>query len=418
VPVSRRVCLVALPLVVAAFSVLPSPAGAAPLVHGWGRRAVCAEAGAHQARCHSHVVTDGSSRPLASVSPSSSALPPSDLWGAYGLSTTFPPTAPAGGAGQTVAIVDAYDNPNAAKDLLAYRKYYNLRLCSDGTVSCLFTKVNQSGAASPLPAPSTSWGQEIDLDIEMASAVCPNCNILLVEARSSYFSDLVTAVDTAARLNANAISNSYGGGEFSGEAGSAYDGHFNHPGVAMTVSSGDSGYGVQFPAASRYVTAVGGTSLTYNRTTGARSETAWSGAGSGCSAYIAQPAWQAGLGSCANRTVADVSAVADPATGVTVYDSYGSRHSANWYVFGGTSVASPVVAGVFALAGTTGPSPSGASMNAVPYATYDKVAKTSGSLWDVTSGSNGTCTSTYLCTAVTGYDGPTGLGTPRGTTGF
>jgi subtilase family serine protease len=234
----------------------------------------------------------------------------------------------------------------------------------------------------------------------------------LVEARSSSVADLLAGVDTAAAMGAGAISNSYGAGEFSAERTATYDGHLNHPGVAITASSGDNGYGVEFPAASEYVTAVGGTRLSYNRSTGARSETAWSGAGSGCSAYIAQPTWQAGLGSCPRRTVADVAAVADPATGVAVYDSYGSSGGANWYVFGGTSVASPIVASVYALAGTTGAVAGGTRYNSVPYAHRS-------SLFDVVSGSNGHCgTSTYLCTARTGYDGPTGLGTPNGLDAF
>src|SRR3954471_4037350 len=148
----------------------------------------------------------------------------------------------------------------------------------------------------------------------MASAICPNCHILLVEANSNSFADLGAAVDRAAAMGANTISNSYGGPEFSQETQAAYGGHYNHPGHAITVSSGDSGYGVEFPAASPYVTAVGGTSL--RKATNARgwTETAWSGAGSGCSAYVGAVSWQSGLTSCARRVVADVSAIADPNT--------------------------------------------------------------------------------------------------------
>lgn len=169
------------------------------------------------------------------------------------------------------------------------------------------------------------------------------------------------------------------------------------------MSSGDAGYSVEFPAASQYVTAVGGTSLVRASDGRGWTESAWSGAGSGCSAHISQPSWQGPVDpGCARRSVADVSAVADPGTGVLVYDSYGLK---GWYVFGGTSVASPIVAGMFALA-----------KNA---ATIDGsyLDGHAGSLWDVTSGSNGSC-GNYLCTAATGYDGPTGLGTPNGMTAF
>ncbi len=181
--------------------------------------------------------------------------------------------------------------------------------------------------------------------------------------------------------------------------------HFNHPGVMITVSSGDAGYGVEFPAASQYVTAVGGTSLT--KSGGAFSETAWNGAGSGCSKYVSKPTWQTDA-DCTKRTVVDVSAVADPNTGVSVYDTYGlNKHSAGWLVFGGTSVAAPLVGAVYALAGNEG---------SITYGSFSYAH--TGSLFDVVSGSNGSCGGTYLCTAVAHYDGPTGNGTPRGTGAF
>ena len=321
---------------------------------------------------------------------------PADLQAAYGLPSST------AGAGQTVAIVDAYDNPNAEADLATYRAQYGLPPCT--TANGCFRKVNQNGG-TVYPAGDVGWGQEIALDLDMVSAICPNCKILLVEATTSGFNDLGAAVDRAVALGANAVSNSYGANEFNGEIG--YDAYYNHPGVAITASSGDSGYGVQYPAASSYVTAVGGTSL--NRTATARgwSEGAWSGAGSGCSAYVAKPGWQHD-GGCARRTVADVSAVADPYTGVAIYDSYcTATSSCNWQVFGGTSVAAPVIAGVYALGGHT----SSVTAGAYPYGQ-------TAALYDVTSGSNGSCNSSYLCTAVAGFDGPTGLGTPHGTTAF
>jgi len=182
--------------------------------------------------------------------------------------------------------------------------------------------------------------------------------------------------------------------------------HFNHPGVAITASSGDNGYGVEFPAASQYVTAVGGTTLTRGGGTRGWTETVWSGAGSGCSAYITKPSWQTN-GNCTKRTVADVSAVANPNTGVSVYDSFSYRGASGWLVFGGTSVAAPIIASVYALAGNS---------SSITYGSYP-YSHTS-SLFDVTSGSNGSCGGTLLCTAGVGYDGPTGLGTPNGTTAF
>ena len=336
---------------------------------------------------------------------------PSDLKSAYNI--------PAGGSGKTIAIVDAYDNPNALQDLAKYRDQF--RVPNGPTI----TKMNQNGAVletldtstgnftktsntTLYPNPSVGWGQEIALDLDMASAICSACDILLVEADSNSFANLGAAVKTAANQGVNSISNSYGAKEFLGE-GSLQD-YYNRPGIAVTVSSGDSGYGVEFPAASRYVTAVGGTSLTRSSTERGWSESVWSGAGSGCSAYIAKPLWQTDT-ACSRRTVADVSAVANPNTGVAVYDSFGSTGGANWYVFGGTSVSAPIIASVYALAG-----------NAVNYGAYPY--SHASSLYDVVSGSNGKCTTgknrskAYLCTGVNGYDGPSGLGTPNGVGAF
>src|SRR5919198_2702806 len=307
------------------------------------------------ARCHSRRRTD---RPGAEPAPpggapqpartggaapdalgNNGAYDPAYLRSAYNISST---------STRTVAIVDAFDDRTAESDLKYYRSYFGLPECT--TANGCFRKVNQNGQQGNYPRSNTSWAQEIALDLEMVSAICPNCKILLVDASSNSFSNLGAAVDTAARLGAAAISNSYGGGEFSSETGSGYEGHYNHSGIAITVSSGDNGYGVEFPAASRYVTAVGGTRLVRDSSARGWSETAWSGAGSGCSGYVTKPAWQTDAG-CAKRTVADVSAVADPSTGVWVYDTYGTGGS--WLIFGGTSVASPIVASVYALAGNS-----------------------------------------------------------------
>jgi subtilase family serine protease len=339
------------------------------------------------------VVIDAKGRPSISSSPQ--GYGPGDLQAAYALAGA----AARGGTNETIALVDAYDYPNAESDLAVYRSEYNLPACT--TANGCFRKVNQSGGTSSFPRSNAGWSQEAALDLDMASAICPNCKLLLVEASSSSFTNLAAAVDTAARLGANAISNSYGAGEFSTET--TFESHYNHAGVAVTASSGDGGYGVEFPASSRYVTAVGGTSLRAAATTRGWSETAWSGAGSGCSAYIAKPSWQTDPG-CTKRTVADVAAVADPNTGVSVY--WTQKRRGGWLVFGGTSVSSPIIAAVYALAG--GEASAGAS----------SVYAHESSLFDVTSGSNGTCGGSYLCTAGTGYDGPTGLGTPDGTGAF
>jgi subtilase family serine protease len=373
----------------AAAEPLPGP-GHSGLHH----QRVCGPVLLGEAHCDSAIVTNAGGKPLVTSAPA--GYGPEELRSAYSLAAA---SASAGG-GQTIAIVDAYDDPNAESDLAVYRSHYGLAPCT--TANGCFKKVNQSGGAS-MPRKDSGWAQEISLDLDMASAICPNCKILLVEASSNSFANLGAAEDYAA-AHANVVSNSFGGNEFSSEIGAGYDGHFTHPGVAITASSGDSGYGVEFPAASQHVTAVGGTSLNRDATT-ARGwkESAWSKAGSGCSAYVAKPSWQTDTG-CARRAVADVSAVADPNTGVAVYDTF---RTGGWLVFGGTSVSAPIVAGVYALAGNAG---------AVAYGSYP-YSHTS-ALFDVTVGANGSCGGSYLCTAAAGYDGPTGLGTPNGTGGF
>jgi fibronectin type 3 domain-containing protein len=306
------------------------------------------------------------------------------------------------GVGQTVAIVDAYDDPSVATDLNTYRTQFGLPACT--TANGCFRKVNEHGGTT-YPAGNTSWGQEISLDVDMVSAICPNCHILLVEATSPSIADLGTGVNEAVALGANVVSNSYGGPEYSTEATDNAK-YYSHPGVAVTVAAGDDGYGPEFPSTSNTVTAVGGTSLLQATNTGTRNatETVWSGSGSGCSSYEAKPAWQADSG-CTKRTSTDVSAIGDPNTGVWVSDTYGGG---GWLVFGGTSVATPIIGAVYALAANA---PSTTAMNSLPYAHP-------GALNDVTSGSNGSCAVAYLCNGEVGYDGPTGLGTPNGLAAF
>jgi subtilase family serine protease len=387
-----------------------------------GQHRVCARTGGgRRASCESLVVTAvrGTATPLATAAPT--GYGPTDLSTAYGYPS------PAGTTwswnGRTVAIVDAYDNPNAASDLAAYRQAYGLPPCT--TASGCFKKTGQSAKAK-IPTGDVGWGEEIDLDIEMASAVCPQCKILLVEARSASFSDLGAAENRAANLGASAISNSYSGGESIFD--SIFDSSYTHAGVAITAASGDAGYGSAYPASSPHVIAVGGTTLTLDPTTHARtSEVAWSGGGSWCSTTFSQPSWQKGLVTtdpsnyiCVNRTVADVAAVADPQTGVSVYDSYGSSGGNNWFQFGGTSVSTPLIASLFVLAGDATRNSAYPNPAAWLYAH-------AGSLFDVTSGSNGNTSNTcypastdpyYMCHAQKGYDAPTGLGTPSGLGGF
>jgi hypothetical protein len=343
----------------------------------------CAAPGPDHVACDARVVTDaGGVRPLATTTFVNG-------YGADKLQTAY---GPFGSGAPLVAIVDAYAHPNAAADLAVYRSQFGL-----GTAD--LRQVNQTGGAITTVAADAGWGQEEMLDLEMVSAICPQCSILYVGAKSASISDLGTAVQQAKTQGAKVISNSYGGSE------SFLSGlltQWNITGVAVTVSSGDSGYGVQFPASAKGVIAVGGTSLTLGTDGHRVSESAWSGGGSGCSKYIAKPTWQKDTG-CTKRTVADVSAVADPNTGVAVYDSYGSSGGANWFQFGGTSVAAPIVGAIFARDGVP----------ATGYASQSLYANAAG-LFDVVGGANGTCKTAYLCTAVTGYDGPTGLGAPNG----
>ena len=330
---------------------------------------------------------------------SAGALPdgygPAQFRGAYDLPSTA-------ARSQTIAIVTAYDNPNIEKDLRVYSKTFSLPVCSSSN-GC-FRNVNGAGKKAPLPARNALWALETSLDVEVAHAVCSDCKILLVEAASSSVSDLVAGVDTAVKLGADVISNSWVVNEFRGEI--SLDRHFNRPGIAITAASGDTGYGVKWPAASPYVTAVGGTTLDLDSSNSRIRESAWELGGSGCSAYEAKPDWQSDTG-CARRTVPDVAAVANPDTGAAVYDSYGYSGRRGWFKVGGTSLAAPIVAAIYALAGNAGDVVAGS----YPYAH-------SSALFDVQEGANGSCSSAYLCTAAAGYDGPTGLGTPAGVAGF
>jgi subtilase family serine protease len=398
---------------------------AAALSDGRSERAVCpGPASAGSARCFAHVVTDSRGTPTTSSTPA--GYGPAQFHGAYGLPTAPPTSAPF----QTIAIVDAYDDPTIRNDLTTYDNQFgtpDLPTCKEsngrpvlGTSSsgACFAKVNQSGNTSPLPSKSSGWALEIALDVETAHEICQTCNVVLAEASSSSGANLDAAEETAAKLPASEISNSWGTeGEYSGEV--SENGHFNHPGIAVTVASGDKGYEhFGFPAASPDVIDAGGTTLnvTSNGSGGYSyaGEKAWKGSGSGCSIYLKAQPWQeaatgwslTGCGS--KRGVADVAADADPNTGAAVYDTTRYFGSSGWFQVGGTSLASPLIAGVYALAGNAGGVSYPASI------TYSNAAH----LHDVTEGpSTGSC-STTACKAAPGYDGPTGLGTPNGLGGF
>lgn len=383
-----------------AFAVLGSAAGANALdVARSGNTyhvAACPTVVGHAASCHARIVSDADGRVKADLRAhpdAPSGLSPASLRSAYKITAN-------GSSSTIIAIVDAYGYTNAESDLGVYRSQFGLGSCT--TANGCFKKLNQNGVQGSYPAQNTGWAQESALDLDMASAMCPGCKVYLVEANTASYSNLATAVNTAAAQGAHAISNSYGGGE---SGTSSYESAYNHPGIAVTVSSGDSGYaaGPQFPATSPHVTAVGGTHLVTASNSRGWTETVWSGAGSGCSTVYAKPSWQHDT-TCTKRMEADVSAVADPNTGVAVYGPTSARRS-GWLVFGGTSVAAPLVAGVYGVNG-----------GAVNYGSdpYNNTA----ALFDVTSGSNGSCGSTYYCTAKVGYDGPTGLGTPNGTSAF
>jgi hypothetical protein len=353
----------------------------------------CAPAGEGTMRCRAKLVTDVNRKPLGSLAVPTSGLGATDLRDAYKLPAS-------GGQGRLVVVVAAFDDPNAETDLNTYRAQYGIAPCT--SASGCFQKLNQNGQPGPLPPADTGWAAEIALDLEMVSAACPDCTLALVEAQSSFASDLGAAVLTAAQLGPFAITNSYGGPENDAQV-RAIESNYNQPGILVVASSGDDGYdhvvssdgtimfAVSSPASLPWVVAAGGTTLTKSVSTRGWAETVWSGSGSGCSSRFSKPTWQMDTG-CTNRTVADVAAVANPATGVAFFNG-------RWSVIGGTSVSAPLVAGIFALLNIGAPS--------FPYLHPS-------AFFDVTSGNNGVC-GNYQCMAQVGYDGPTGVGTPNGT---
>ncbi len=460
-----------------------------------------------QAREHTHPVGIAATTPTTAPSPASGdfGLRPQDLHSAYALPTSAPST-------QTIALVDAYNDLNAKADLEAYSAEFGLPLCTAGC----FSQVNELGESSNLPFPQTpadltaqetlckgseagetnekkeereeaclaveeaqGWSVEISLDIETAHAVCQNCHIALVESESSDYSDFENAENTAARLGANEISNSWGGPECTTEGCVSDSSAFNHPGVVITASAGDDGFlnwleeprwaSANFPASSPQVVAVGGTRLERLGADGEwTGESVWNdggksgghkdghgASGGGCSSHFTAQPWQqsvagwSSVGCGSKRAVADVAADGDPYSGLAVYDTSPAcetayeeahvEHVVHWCTIGGTSLSSPLIAATFALAG-------GANGAAYPARTlYESAANAPATLHDITSdittGSNGECATPFdgatglpsctsaaeaktscssepICLAGTGYDGPTGVGTPDGLAAF
>lgn len=340
-----------------------------------------------QVTCFAIAVAYPNGKMMTSPTQIASAMTPADIQKAYGLTGLK-------SHGATVGIVDAYGYSGLEADLKVFRSTYDLPPCTIKN-GCLKI-VNQNGGTKHLPADNPGWDLEQALDVDMVSSACPDCNIVVVQGKYPSLKSLGKAVDTAVKLGAVAVSNSYGGGDHTDTA------DYDHPGVAITASTGDDGYqGGSYPASGSTVVAIGGTTLVKDSSKRGFTETAWSGAGSGCSRKNPQMPWQTKkMTSCKTKAMADVSGPANPgAGGLNIY------YSGAWRQVGGTSESSPMIASVYALSGNTKGYPA-----KYPY------AKTK-YLYDITSGSNGSC-GAPLCTSGKGWDGPTGIGSPHGVKGF
>ena len=306
--------------------------------------AVCPGPELAAAHCHALVESDAHGNPMASSAPT--GLSPAAIKSVYGYTTSS-----TAGAGKTIAIVDAYDDPSAESDLAVFSSQYGLPACT--TANGCFKKVNQSGGGS-YPRKDAGWALEISLDVQWAHAIAPGAKILLVEASSNSFANLLAAEDYA-KTHAQYVSNSWGGPEFSGE--SSYDSHFVQSGVSFFVSAGDAGLPAEYPSASPNVISVGGTTLNFSGST-FTGETGWADGGGGCSLYENATAAQAAFGQygqvgCAGkRATPDLSLDADPASGVSVYDSVRYQGQQGWFKVGGTSASSPMIAARSAIAGS------------------------------------------------------------------
>jgi uncharacterized protein (TIGR03382 family) len=353
--------------------------------------------GAKRCFAHVHATAEGFVRSAATPAAAPAGFGATDLQAAYKIPSTITGT-------PTVAIVDAYGYTALESDLAQYRTQYGLPACTSAS-GCLKI-VNQTGTATPLPAqpPTTDdWTIETALDIDMVSAACPQCKILVVQATDDQGNGLDVAQNAAATLGATVISNSWGGPEQAGQSLDGEELYFDHPNLAVFVSAGDAGYddagqGPDYPGTSSHVIAVGGTHMVKDASTRGWTETAWTSGGSACSLSITKPAYQTNSG-CQFKATTDIASVGDPQTGVAVYNS----RNGGWTVVGGTSASSPFVAAIFAATGN-GTQTSGQFVK-------DNAAK----LYDVTGGTNGTCPNAILCRAGVGWDGPTGYGTPNAT---
>lgn len=300
------------------------------------------------------------------------------------------------GSGQTIAIVDAYDDPNIVSDANKFSSQF-------GLPPVALTKAMPQGQ----PSTNAGWALEISLDVEWAHAIAPRANILLVEAASNSFANLMGAIDYAAQHGAVVISNSWGGSEFSGET--SYDSHCALLTAVCTFASGDSGNPGIYPAYNPGVVAVGGTTLQLTSSGTVVSEVAWSHSGGGVSAYEAKPAYQTTVNPYVGRGIPDVSYDANPTTGFPVYDSVRYQGQSGWFEVGGTSAGAPQWAALIALADAGRASPLSAATLQTDTDLYTLLGNPV--LYDVTSGTNGTCGA--VCTAGSGYDFVTGLGSPR-----
>ena len=326
--------------------------------------------------------------PAGTAASALAGLHPADLQSAYALPSST------AGAGQVIGIAVAYDNPKLEADLAVYRATFGLPPCT--TANGCFKKVLPGGLLGGLLSGNQGWGQESSIDVQVASAVCPKCKIVVVEAASDSPAALLAAAKTAVADGATVVSDSYSLAETGSENDAAYA-----IGVPFVFGAGDWGAAAQWPASSSHVISVGGTSLVRDNSARGWSETVWSATGGGCSAYVAKPSWQHDAG-CANRTSNDIAAFADPNPGVAVYDSY-LTNAPGWRTYGGTSVAAPIVASAIALAGN--------GKSVLQNASY--IYAHTASLNPITSGQNGAC-GTYLCEAGAGYSAPAGYGSPRG----
>jgi Carboxypeptidase regulatory-like domain/Subtilase family len=353
--------------------------------------------GKGMARCMAVIRTPADHRVTPDVAgPPAGALGPADIQSAYKL--------PAGSGGNTVAIVDAFGDSNAESDLAAFRAQFGLPPCT--TANGCFTKVSQRGGTD-YPADNAGWALETSLDLDAVSSACPSCEILLVQADDNSFGNLSAAVQEAVSLGAKFVSNSYGTDDFSGDE--QYDNMYDFPGVVVAAATGDVGNVADWPAASGKVLAVGGTTLA--REAGVArgwDESAWAGGGSGCTISEPKPDFQQNVTTdCATRAEADISADADPGSGLATYDTLGQS---GWLQVGGTSLATPLITAMYAMAGVP---VAGTYPASYPY--HDPNAGSD--LFDITSGSDGSC-GNLLCSAGPGWDGPTGLGAPDGPGGL